>query len=205
MKIGYARVSSTDQNLARQIKALKKAECEKIFEEKQWGKPTENRPELQAAIAYVRQGDTLVIASLDRLSRNYDDASDIIKQIRDKQVKMEVLDAPFLSMRTGDSDMDKFMFDLLTKLLAYMAQTERKKIRERQRQGIEIAKANGKYRGTRPAYAADAPNPQKRFIYRRIVDQLRNKATGAPISYRAIAAETGVSVQTVINIKDRLV
>ena len=139
------------------------------------------------------------------MSRNYDDASDIIKQIRDKQVKMEVLDAPFLSMRTGDSDMDKFMFDLLTKLLAYMAQTERKKIRERQRQGIEIAKANGKYRGTRPAYAADAPNPQKRFIYRRIVDQLSNKATGAPISYRAIAAETGVSVQTVINIKDRLV
>lgn len=53
-------------------------------------------------------------------------------------------------MRTGDSDMDKFIFDLLTKLLAYMAQTERKKIRERQRQGIEIAKANGKYRGTRP-------------------------------------------------------
>lgn len=139
------------------------------------------------------------------MSRNYDDASDIIKQIRDKQVKMEVLDAPFLSMRTGDSDMDKFMFDLLTKLLAYMAQTERKKIRERQRQGIEIAKANGKYRGTRPAYATDAHNPQKRFIYRRIVDQLRNKENGASISYRAIVAETGVAVQTVINIKNRLV
>ena len=88
---------------------------------------------------------------------------------------------------------------------AYMAQTERKKIRERQRQGIEIAKANGKYRGTRPAYAADAPNPQKRFIYRCIVNQLKNKAAGAPISYRAIAAETGVSAQTVINIKNRLV
>ena len=204
MKVGYARVSSTDQNLARQIKALKVARCEKIFEEKQSGKSTQNRPELQAAIAYVRQGDTLVVASLDRLSRNYDDASDIIKQIRDKQVRMEVLDAPFLSMQTGDSDMDKFMFDMLTKLLAYMAQTERKKIRERQLQGIEIAKANGKYRGTRPAYAADAPNPQKRFIYHRIVDQLRNKATGAPISYRAIAAETGVSVQTVINIKNRM-
>lgn len=204
MKVGYARVSSTDQNLARQIKALKVARCEKIFEEKQSGKSTQNRPELQAAIAYVRQGDTLVVASLDRLSRNYDDASDIIKQIRDKQVKMEVLDAPFLSMQTGDSDMDKFMFDMLTKLLAYMAQTERKKIRERQRQGIEIAKVNGKYRGTRPVYAEDSPNPQKRFIYHRIVEQLRNKATGAPISYRAIAAETGVSVQTVINIKNRL-
>ncbi|WAD02977.1 recombinase family protein (plasmid) [Levilactobacillus brevis] len=204
MKVGYARVSSTDQNLARQIKALKTTGCEKIFEEKQSGKSTENRPELQAAITYVRQGDTLVIASLDRLSRNYDDASDIIKQIRDKQVRMEVLDAPFLSMQTGDSDMDKFMFDMLTKLLAYMAQTERKKIRERQRQGIEIAKSNGKYRGTRPAYAEDSPNPQKRFIYHRIVDQLRNKATGARISYRAIAAETGVSVQTVINIKNRL-
>ena len=115
MKVGYARVSSTDQNLARQIEALKVARCEKIFEEKQSGKSTQNRPELQAAIAYVRQGDTLVVASLDRLSRNYDDASDIIKQIRDKQVKMEVLDAPFLSMQTGDSDMDKFMFDMLTK------------------------------------------------------------------------------------------
>ncbi|MCT3597274.1 recombinase family protein, partial [Levilactobacillus brevis] len=76
MKVGYARVSSTDQNLARQIKALKVARCEKIFEEKQSGKSTQNRPELQAAIAYVRQGDTLVVASLDRLSRNYDDASD---------------------------------------------------------------------------------------------------------------------------------
>lgn len=147
MKVGYARVSSTDQNLDRQIKALKAAKCEKIFGEKQSGKSTQNRSELQAAIAYVRQGDTLVVASLDRLSRNYDDISNIIKQIRDKQVRMEVLDAPFLSMQTGDPDMDKFIFDLLTKLLAYMAQTERKKIRERQQQGIEIAKANGKYRG----------------------------------------------------------
>ena len=159
---------------------------------------------MQAAISYIRQGDTLVVASLDRRSRNYDDASDIIKQIRDKQVRMEVLDAPFLSMQTGDSDMDKFVFDMLTKLLAYMAQTERKKIWERQRQGIEIAKANGKYRGTRPAYAEDAINPQKRFISHRIVEQLRNKAAGAKVSYRAIAAETGVSVQTVINIKNRL-
>ena len=204
MKIGYARVSSTDQNLARQIKALKTAGCEKIFKEKQSGNSTQNRPELQAAIADVRQGDTLVITSLDRLSRSYDDAGDIIKQIRDKQVKMEVLDAPFLSMQTGDSDMDKFMFDMLTKLLAYMAQNERKKIRERQRQGIEIAKANGKYRGTRPVYAEDSPNLQKRFIYHRIVEQLRKKANGSQISYRAIAIETGVSVQTVINIKNRL-
>jgi DNA invertase Pin-like site-specific DNA recombinase len=204
MQIGYARVSSTDQNLARQIKSLKEERCVKIFKEKQSGKSTKNRPELQAAISYVSQGDTLVISSLDRLSRNYDDASDIIKRISDKQVKLKVLDAPFLSMQTGDSDMDKFMFDMLTKLLAYMAQAERKKIRERQRQGIEIAKAIGKYRGTRPAYAEDAPNPQKRFIYHRIVEQLQNKAAGEKISYRAIAAETGVSVQTVINIKKRV-
>lgn len=123
----------------------------------------------------MRQGDTLVIVSLDQLSRNYDDASDIIKQIRDKQVKMEVLDAPFLSMQTRNSDIDKSMFDMLTKLLAYMSETEGKKIRKRQRQGIEIAKANGKYRGTPPVYAEDTPNSQKRFIYRRIVETLGDK------------------------------
>jgi len=204
MRVGYARVSSTDQNLIRQVKALQEAKCDKIFREKQSGRTTKNRPQFKAAINFVHQGDTFVVSSLDRLSRNYEDSGKIIQNLRSKQVAIEILDAPFLSIKTGDAGMDNFMFDVLTKLLAYMAQAERQKIKDRQRQGIEIAQSQGKYKGKRLVYSDNSADPQKRFIYHRIVERLQEKSNGSKISFREIATETGVAVQTVINIKDRI-
>lgn len=199
MRIGYARVSSEDQNLARQLAALKEAKVEKIFQEKVSGKDTEHRPELKRALEYARQGDTFVVISLDRLSRDYDDAGKIIAGLQQKHVGLEVLDAPFLSIKTGDADLDKFISEILTKLMAYIAQSERKRIKLRQQEGIILAKERGTYKGGVVQYSADSPNKQRRFIYNQVVRLLDEKR---PIAL--IARTVGLTRATVYRIKDRV-
>ncbi len=94
MKIGYARVSSENQNLARQIEALKKSGVEKIFQEKVSGKSVQNRPELQKMLELIREKDIVTVLDLDRLGRNAQDITDTINLIQQKEATLDVLSLP---------------------------------------------------------------------------------------------------------------
>ena len=149
MIIGYARVSTKEQNLARQLEALKNAGCEKIYMDKLSGKDFE-RPDYQTMIANLTSDDVLIILSIDRLGRNYDEIMDEWRRIT-KTIKanIKVLDMPLLDTtigRTGDLT-DTFIADLVLQILSYVANLEREHIRERQAEGIAIAKKEGKYKG----------------------------------------------------------
>lgn len=149
MKIGYARVSSKEQNLARQIKALEEAGCEKIYTDKVSGKNFD-RPEYQKMISELTNDDIVIILSIDRLGRNYDEVIEEWRKItKDIKANVKVLDMPLLDTtvgRTGDLT-DTFIADLVLQILSYVANLERNHIRERQADGIAIAKAQGKYKG----------------------------------------------------------
>lgn len=199
MRVGYIRVSSIEQNLARQQEAMAEAGVEELYQEKASGKNVDERPELQKALKYVHKGDTLVVASLDRLSRNYDDIKELVNQFHKKKVTLEVLDAPFLKFNTGNETMDKAMFDMFLSMLSYTADMERRKIKERQKQGIAIAKQNGVYKGKQNEYSANAKDTNKRAIYKNIVNELK---AGNPIA--RIARENEVNRKVVYRIKNEI-
>ena len=150
MKIGYVRVSTADQNEARQIKAMQEDGVEKIYMDKQSGKDF-NRPEYKKMISELKQGDVLVLHSIDRLGRNYEE---ILEQWRiiTKEIKADVIvqDMPLLNT-TISRDLDgTFIADLVLQILSYVSAKERDNIKRRQREGIAIAKAQGKYKGGKP-------------------------------------------------------
>lgn len=97
MKVGYARVSTTDQNLERQLDALEKAGVEKIFQEKMSGENTTDRIELTNALQFLREKDILIVESLDRLGRNYDNIIQIVQQLDQKEIGLMVLNLPILN------------------------------------------------------------------------------------------------------------
>lgn len=193
----YCRVSSRDQNLARQLERAKQVKADKIFADKYSGKNLD-RPEFRKMMQYLREGDVLEVSSLDRLSRNYDDLKDLVSKLRKMKVKLIADDLPQLN--SGNDLMDHAMMDMLISLIGYVAQNEREKIRERQRQGIELAKSRGVYRGGTIKYGPDAKNPQNRIVWEQVVKMLKSKQY--PISY--IARTTGLSRTQVYRIKNRL-
>lgn len=195
MKVGYIRVSTNQQNLDRQREQMADYEVDMLYEEKQSGKNMHNRPEFQEMLAFVRKDDTVVVTSLDRLGRNYADTKQIYRDLREKGVHIEVLDAPFLNFNTSNKLLDQAMSDMFLSLLSYIAQNEREAIHERQRQGIELAKKQGKYKGRQPVYTKDSKDKQKQLIYQQIVKWHQE---GVPI--RQIARESGVSRNTVYKI-----
>lgn len=147
MKVGYVRVSTVDQNEARQIKAMEEDGVEKIYMDKQSGKDF-NRPEYKKMISELKQGDILVLHSIDRLGRNYEE---ILEQWRiiTKEIKADVIvqDMPLLNT-TISRDLDgTFIADLVLQILSYVSAKERENIKRRQKEGIAIAKKNGKYKG----------------------------------------------------------
>lgn len=194
MKIGYIRVSSKDQNLERQLAAMKKEGITKIFADKKSGKNT-NRTAFNEMLDFVRADDTLVIASLDRLSRDYDDIKKTIQLLQEKEVKLIVLDSPFLNFNSGNAAIDKLMFDMLLSLLSFVAQNEREKILERQMQGIAIAKREGKFKGKQPMYS---PSGSKAAQYNHAVLMIKNGESVA-----SIAKSVGIPRKTVYEIKKR--
>lgn len=169
---GYARVSSKDQNLDRQLDALRgfgiTRRC--IYADKASGASFE-RPRYRALVRRLRQGDVLVIASVDRLGRNYDE---ILEQWRHlivkKRVDIVVLDMPLLDTRASSNRAGgvtgKFISDIVLQLLSYVAQIERENIRHRQAQGIAAARARGKRFGRplklRPAHYEAVANSYER-------------------------------------------
>lgn len=146
---GYFRVSSKDQNLDRQIEAMRALNIDErdIFAEKQSGKDTD-RPQYQALRATLRAGDTLVIHSLDRLGRNYDDIKKEWAYItKDVGAHIKVLDMPILDTTNAQTDLiGRVIVDVVLDLLGFVAETERAKIKERQAQGIKLAKEKGKFK-----------------------------------------------------------
>lgn len=155
---GYIRVSSKDQNEARQLIALKNNGVpeKNIFIDKRSGKDFE-RPNYKRMMKKIKSDDLLVIKSIDRLGRNYDEILEqwrtITKEIR---ADIVVLDMPLLDTRKQSSDLTgTFIADLVLQILSYVAQTEREAIRQRQAEGIAAAKARGVHFGRQPIQLPD--------------------------------------------------
>ena len=145
--IGYVRVSSTDQNTERQLAGMA---LEKTFEDKASGKDT-NRPQLQACIEYLREGDTLQVHSIDRLARNMEDLQRIVRTLTGKGVSVQFVKKNLLFQAGKSNPMQELLFHVL----ASFAQFERAMIKERQREGIAAAKKEGRQLGRKKALPLD--------------------------------------------------
>ena len=139
MKVGYIRVSSVEQNLARQIRTMEEKGCEKIFAEKVSGKSVDNREQLQNMLSFIRQGDVVYVSSYDRLARNTLDLLQIVKQIEEKGAT--------LISEKEQIDTSTPAGALFLVILGGISSFERSVILQRQREGIEIAKSKGVYKG----------------------------------------------------------
>jgi DNA invertase Pin-like site-specific DNA recombinase len=145
-KIGYIRVSSLDQNFERQLEGVKLDKC---FIEKASGKDIA-RPQLEAMLNYARDGDVIIIHSMDRLARNLDDLRKLVKQLTSQKVKIKFIKENLIF--TGE---DGAMSNLLLSVMGAFAEFERSLIRERQREGIAIAKKKGLYKGRKPSLSKE--------------------------------------------------
>ena len=195
MKVGYIRVSTKEQKLDRQVELMREAGVEQLFEEKVSGKNIKDRPVFLDMMNYVRQGDTVVVTSLDRLGRNYADIKESVEHLRKEKVQLEVLDAPFLTFETGNHTLNIAMSDMFLSLLSYIAENEREKILERQRQGIMEAKKKGVYKGRPATYAEGTSNPQGKLVYEKIIQDAQ-----AGVPKAKIARDLGISRSTVYNV-----
>lgn len=187
-KIGYARVSSKEQHLDRQLAALK--DVDKLFTDKLSGANT-NRPELQKMLAYIREGDIVMVTELDRLGRNNHDLTKIMNSIQNKGATLDVLNLPSMT-GIADPNLRQLMTNLIIELYKYQAESERKRIIERQQQGIALAKRQGKYHGRNPQYAKDDPRLQHAF-----------KLYQAGMSDVDVARNTGIKRTTFIRYRKK--
>ena len=158
-KIGYARVSSKEQNLDRQLQALQGVS--KVFSDKASGQSVE-RPQIQAMLDYLREGDIVIVTELDRLGRNNKDLTEIINAIQQKGATLEVLNLPSMN-GIEDENLRQLINNLVVELYKYQAESERKRIKERQAQGIELAKKKGRFTGRKSTYQKDDPLLQRAF------------------------------------------
>lgn len=178
--IGYARTSTIEQvaGLEAQLRDLKAAGCERVFQEQVSSVDKDRRIELGRALDYVREGDTLVVTKLDRLARSMAHLVDITGKLKDKGVELRVLSLNLdTSTPTGK---------LMMNLMGSIAEFERELMLERQREGIAKAKADGKYKGRAPTARAQATEVK------------RLKAEGR--TAEAIVAQLGVSRSSVFRI-----
>lgn len=146
-RIGYTRVSSADQNNARQLDGTA---FDRVFSDHASGKDTK-RPQLEAALGYLREGDILICHSMDRLARNLDDLRRIVTDLTKRGVNVE-----FVKEHLTFTGADSPMANLLLSVMGAFAQFERELIKERQREGIAVAKAKGNvYRGRVPSLSRE--------------------------------------------------
>ncbi|MBO5166662.1 MAG: recombinase family protein [Lachnospiraceae bacterium] len=141
-RVGYCRVSTKEQNLERQEALMEELGVDKLFEEKVSGKQVGNRPELKKALDYVREGDIFIVSEISRLARNVRDLLEIVAVLEKKGVR-------FIAQKEG-IDTDTPYGKYLLMIFGAMAELELDYIRERQAEGIAVAKANGKYLGRKP-------------------------------------------------------
>jgi DNA invertase Pin-like site-specific DNA recombinase len=174
--IGYKRVSSIDQNEARQLEGK---ELDKMFIDKASGRDN-NRPQLQAMLDYVRDGDVILVHSLDRIGRNLVHIKALIEEITGKGVEVQFVKENLFFHPQQDRNP---MTELMLNMLGSFAQFERDMIRERQREGIAIAKVKGLYRG------------RKKTLSDKQVLEIKELALQG-VSKNKIAKEYGISVPT---------
>jgi DNA invertase Pin-like site-specific DNA recombinase len=170
---GYARVSSTDQDLSTQVEKLTAAGCSVFREEKVSGASREGRRELETLIAFLRPGDILMVTRIDRLARSVGDLQDIVKMLRAMGVSLKATEQPIDTSTAGG----KAFLDML----GVFAEFETNLRRERQIEGIARAKAKGVYRGRKATISADA------------IKRLKSEGHGAS----AIARRMGIGRATV--------
>ena len=170
-RIGYVRVSSFDQNPERQLENIS---LNKVFTDKASGKDTK-RPELEALLSFAREGDTVVVHSMDRLARNLDDLRRLVQMLTKRGIRIE-----FVKEGLHFTGEDSPMANLLLSVMGAFAEFERALIRERQREGIALAKKRGAYRGRKKALSPEQ------------VADLRQRATAGE-QKAALAREFGIS------------
>lgn len=145
-RVGYIRVSTVDQNTSRQLDGV---ELDKTFTDRASGKDV-NRPQLQAALDYLREGDVFLIHSMDRLARNVDDLRRIVNTLTERGVQVQFLKEG-LSFTGEDSAVSK----LLLNVMASFAEFERSLLKERQKEGIALAKKAGAYKGRKRSLSSE--------------------------------------------------
>lgn len=173
-RVGYIRVSSFEQNTERQ---LEQVQIDRVFTDKASGKDTK-RPELEALVAFVREGDTVVVHSMDRLARNLDDLRRLVQDLTRRGVRVE-----FIKEGLAFTGEDSPMSTLMLSVMGAFAEFERSLLRERQREGIALAKQRGAYRGRKKSLGADQ------------VKSLRQRAQAGEPKAR-LAREFGISRET---------
>lgn len=173
-RVGYVRVSSVDQNSERQLEGV---QLDKVFRDAASGKDTQ-RPQLEALLAFVREGDVVLVHSLDRLARNLDDLRRLVQELTSKKVQLE-----FVKEGLRFSGDDSPVAQLMLSVMGAFAEFERSLIRERQREGIALAKEKGVYRGRKKSLSPEQ------------VAEVRQKAS-AGVPKAKLARELGISRET---------
>jgi len=175
-QVGYTRVSSLDQNPARQLDGVA---VDRTFTDSASGRSTA-RPQLEAMLAFVRDGDTVLVHSMDRLARNLDDLRALVRTLTARGVRVQ-----FVKEQLTFTGEDSAMATLLLSVMGAFAEFERSLIRERQREGIALARQRGAYRGRTPALNIEQ------------VAQLRQRVADGIPKATTLAREFGVSRETV--------
>jgi DNA invertase Pin-like site-specific DNA recombinase len=175
--VGYRRVSTVDQNTSRQFDGI---ELDRVFEDKVSGKDLK-RPQLIAMLAHVREGDTVKVHSMDRLGRNLDDLRKLVSDLTAKGVRVQFIKENLTF--TGD---ENAMAKLMLNIMASIAQFALELMKERQREGIAIAKRNGVYKGRAKSLTKDK------------VASLRSRVKAGEAK-AALAKEFGISRASVYN------
>jgi DNA invertase Pin-like site-specific DNA recombinase len=173
-RIGYIRVSTLDQNPDRQ---LENVPVDRVFTDHASGKDVA-RPQLDALLRFAREGDTVVVHSMDRLARNLDDLRRLVRALTERGIRVE-----FVKEQLTFTGEDTPMATLLLSVMGAFAEFERALIRERQREGIALAKQRGAYRGRKKAHTAEA------------VAELRQRVAAGE-KKAAVAREMGISRET---------
>lgn len=173
-RVGYTRVSTFDQNPERQLEGVP---LDRLFTDKASGKDTK-RPQLEQLLAFVREGDTVVVHSMDRLARNLDDLRRLVQGLTQRGIHVEFI-KEHLTFTGKEAPMDQLMLSVM----GAFAEFERALIRERQREGIALAKQRGAYRGRKPSLSEAQ------------IGELRRRA-GTGEKKAQLAREFGISRET---------
>ena len=182
MKIGYARVSDINQNLDRQIAALRAEGCDQIYSDKASGKSTKNRPQLEKAIDALGTDFVLVVSEWDRATRSMQDGFSIIQRVADRGAAIRVLDKPYLDLTTP-------MGKGILAFMSAMAEDERERIVKRANDGLALAKKRGVKLGRKPKLTQH----QRQQALKRLADGE---------SAREIAPDYNVSHSTILRLSN---
>lgn len=169
MNIAYIRVSTVEQNVARQVEAMKQYKIDKVYQEKVSAKNTD-RPKLQEMLEFAREGDTIYVADFSRLARSTKDLLELVELLESKEVQLvSIKENIDTSTATGR---------LMLKMISAINDFERENMLERQREGIAIAKAEGKYKGRKEISIPDFDLHYQRYMNREVSKSQLSKELG---------------------------